>query len=471
MERIFKRALAVVCAAAMLGAGSSALAAEEAAPGISVQLDGKTLTFSDAAPQAKDGRTFLPVRAVFEAMGAQVSWSAADQTITAVRDDTTVTMTLGGTEATVERDGVTTPLVMDVAPYAEGGHTYVLVRFAAQAFGCSVGWDQDDQTVILIDAGKLLDEALAKHEFTYLERYMDYSQKYSKGIWDVEGSFDASMSLLGSDPMTMEGTMEGTTADATKMAMAMVLKMDLGTLLESEGGMSATDQEAFDQLKKDGIQLEMRGDLESGKLYYTMGGDFLEAAGMPADTWYSMDMAATYEAMGMDYAGLIGMAKDMDYTAMIASMLAMSAAPTDKDTAYTDLAAGVDLAAQLLSDDAWAVSGDKRILHYALEQEGLDAAIDFTLTMKGEDVVAYELAVTLSGVDAETGDPLFTMACNASMDQKDQMKASFQCSMPEVLEMELDMTGSYAQGKTAPVTAPPEGATVVDMMAGMPIAP
>ncbi len=90
MRRFCKRALAVLTAAAMLSAGSSALAAEGDA-GISVQLDGQTLTFSDAAPEARDGRTFLPVRAVFEAMGAQVSYDAASGAVTAVRDGTTAT--------------------------------------------------------------------------------------------------------------------------------------------------------------------------------------------------------------------------------------------------------------------------------------------------------------------------------------------------------------------------------------------
>ena len=127
-----------------LGTGTSALAAESvpaSAPstGISVQLDGRNLSFPDAAPEARDGRTFLPVRTVFEAMGAEVSYSPAAQTITAVRDGTTVTMALGGTTATVERSGVTTHIPMDAAPYAHDNRTYVPVRFAAQAFGCAVG--------------------------------------------------------------------------------------------------------------------------------------------------------------------------------------------------------------------------------------------------------------------------------------------------------------------------------------------
>ena len=160
MHTLPKRALAVACAAALLGTGTSALAAESvpaSAPStaISVQLDGRNLSFPDAAPEARDGRTFLPVRTVFEAMGAEVSYSPAAQTITAFRDGTTVTMALGGTTATVERSGVTTHIPMDAAPYAHDNRTYVPVRFAAQAFGCAVGWDAGDRTVILSFGGSL----------------------------------------------------------------------------------------------------------------------------------------------------------------------------------------------------------------------------------------------------------------------------------------------------------------------------
>ena len=215
MRRFCKRALAVLTAAAMLSAGSSALAAEGDA-GISVQLDGQTLTFSDAAPEARDGRTFLPVRAVFEAMGAQVSYDAASGAVTAVRDGTTVTMTLGSTEASVTMDGITTPVVMDVAPYAHDNRTYVPVRFAAQAFGCIVGWDADDRTVILIDTEKLVEDTIAKYDYTLLEKYLAYGQTYSTGIWDMDAAFDAELAL-GVAPITMDGELTGTVADGMQM--------------------------------------------------------------------------------------------------------------------------------------------------------------------------------------------------------------------------------------------------------------
>ena len=165
MTRMSHRILAAATALTVLSTGASALAAEAApiaeAPvsTIAVQLDGQALTFTDAVPQVKEERTFLPFRAVFEAMGAEVSYDAETNQVSATRDGTTVTMTLGSTEAAVTTGDVTTTLTMDVAPYAAENRTYVPVRFAAQAFGCAVGWDQDDSTVILVDTQKLLQDA------------------------------------------------------------------------------------------------------------------------------------------------------------------------------------------------------------------------------------------------------------------------------------------------------------------------
>ena len=102
---------ALVLTAALTG---SAMAAEAPA-GISVQLDGKNLTFTDAVPQARDNRTFLPFRAVFEAMGAVVTNDG--NVITATRDGKTLTMTVGSTAATVEENGTNTAITMDVATY------------------------------------------------------------------------------------------------------------------------------------------------------------------------------------------------------------------------------------------------------------------------------------------------------------------------------------------------------------------
>ena len=469
MNRFPRRILAAACAAALLSSGVPALAAEAAQPGISVQLDGELLSFPDARPEARDGRTFVPVRPVLEAMGAQVSYSASARTVTAVRGDATVTMALGGDTATVEKGGVTYQLPMDTAPYAHDNRTYVPVRFAAQAFGYIVGWDADDQTVILIDTEKLVADTAAQYDFTYLERYLAYGQKYSTGIWDMDMAFDAELAL-GVAPVTMDGVLAGTTADGTAMDASMTLRMDLRELLDSltegeAGGMSTADTELLDSLAEDGITMNLRGDLESGQLYFNLGGEFMTTAeGYDENTWFSLDMAAMYGSMGLDYDGIVGLASgDADYTALLSALLTLAAAePTDRDTAYAELAQGVDFAAQLLRDEAWTVSGNDRILHYAPELDGLAADLTFTLTLDGEDVSAYDLAAEVTVTDPESGMGL-TLAVAEAMDADGGMTANLSMGMGDVMSLTMDMTGAYTQGDAAPDTQPPEGAQVIDL--------
>lgn len=470
MNALTKRGLALVCAAALLSTGTSAFAAEGGSSGIAVQLDGQTLAFTDAAPEVKDGRTFLPFRAVFEAMGAQVSYSASAQTVTAVRDGTTVTMALGGTTATVERDGVTSTVTMDVAPYAHDNRTFVPVRFAAQAFGCTVGWDQDDQTVILIDTEKLVEDALSKYKFTYLDQYTQYSQKFNTGIWDLDAQMNGSLTLMGSDPLTFTGTGEGTIADAMKMAMNLGIKLDLKAFVESLNELSGGDSSAaltqedaalLNDLKTNGINMQLRGDMAEGKLYFTADSQLLEMSGLAAGTWYSMDLGALYDSMGMDYAGLIAASRDMDYTALIPMLLAAGGEPTDCTSAYSDLSAAVNLVAGLFCDDAFTASGNDRILHYVFNQDGVNAVLTFTLHLQDNAVAGYDLSVTC---DVENEQTPVSLTLEAGMDAKDQMTASFTLDGGEILTMEMALTGGYTKGSTAPATEPPAGATVQDLM-------
>ena len=59
--------------------------------GIKVLLDGKELAF-DVPPQLINSRTMVPMRKVFEAMGATVDWNGNTQTVTATKNDITVIM-------------------------------------------------------------------------------------------------------------------------------------------------------------------------------------------------------------------------------------------------------------------------------------------------------------------------------------------------------------------------------------------
>ena len=105
---------------------------------VSLQVNGEEVVLTDAAPEIRSGRTFIPARAVFEALGAAVTWDEDSRSAVAVKDGATVVMTIGSETAQVTENGETREIAMDVAPYIKGGRTYVPARFAAQALDCTV---------------------------------------------------------------------------------------------------------------------------------------------------------------------------------------------------------------------------------------------------------------------------------------------------------------------------------------------
>lgn len=114
---------------------------------IKVSIDGEYLQF-DVAPQIINDRTMVPLRAIFEELGAEVDWDGDTQTVTAMKNDICVIATIGSRRMYVD-DEVKT---IDVAPQLVGGRTLVPVRFVAEAFDCEVEWDAKRRTVYITDS-------------------------------------------------------------------------------------------------------------------------------------------------------------------------------------------------------------------------------------------------------------------------------------------------------------------------------
>lgn len=81
-----KKFLTALCVGLMLLC-SSVYAAEE----ISLEINGEAVE-TEVPPQIIDGRTMVPVRAIFELVGAEVSWDGDTKTVTGTKDGTTVIM-------------------------------------------------------------------------------------------------------------------------------------------------------------------------------------------------------------------------------------------------------------------------------------------------------------------------------------------------------------------------------------------
>lgn len=111
---------------------------------ISVIVGGNKVIF-DQPPIIEYGRTLVPLRAIFEALGANVVWDDNTQMVTATKGAKNISLRIGSANLYV--DGVIKTL--DVSAKLIGGRTFVPVRAISEAFGCNVGWDSHSQTVII----------------------------------------------------------------------------------------------------------------------------------------------------------------------------------------------------------------------------------------------------------------------------------------------------------------------------------
>lgn len=186
---------------------------------IGVWLDGETLNL-DALPEVKNQRTMVPVRAVGEAIGADVEWIQDKQQVVMTRAGSTVTMTLDSTTATV--DGKT--VEMDVAPYATNGRTLLPARYVAEFFGQKVDWDGEGRRVLITEdktvaegsnlerwalpMGSMLSYINTAHPQNFghgntrVAYRVESARRIMAGSWSIEGREDLARTVVS---MTLSG--------------------------------------------------------------------------------------------------------------------------------------------------------------------------------------------------------------------------------------------------------------------------
>jgi hypothetical protein len=134
-----------------VAAGAGALAvlvlmALPAAAQVAVRVDGSSLDLQPP-PIIQAGRVFVPLRGIFERLGASVVYD--NGTINATGNGRTISLQIGSTQASINGQTQT----LDVAPFIVGASTFVPLRFVSEALGASVDWDDANQVVSISTAG------------------------------------------------------------------------------------------------------------------------------------------------------------------------------------------------------------------------------------------------------------------------------------------------------------------------------
>lgn len=127
----------------------SIVATASAQNNISVFVNGQPVQFAGSGPRMIGSRVMVPLRGVFEQMGADVGWNEARQEVTAVTGDKNVRLNVGSTDAWVNNQS----MVLDAAPMKWNNRVFVPLRFLGESLGADVRWEPTMAAVYIDTTG------------------------------------------------------------------------------------------------------------------------------------------------------------------------------------------------------------------------------------------------------------------------------------------------------------------------------
>lgn len=116
---------------------------------VTLKLDGKKVV-CDVPPCIVENRTLIPARALFEELGAEVSWNEKKRVVTIDYDGTEIVLPIDSTKVTVGGE----KKELDVPAMIVKDRTMIPVRFVAEHFGFTVEWNESTYTVNVVPAYK-----------------------------------------------------------------------------------------------------------------------------------------------------------------------------------------------------------------------------------------------------------------------------------------------------------------------------
>lgn len=178
--KVNQRVLSLFLAILIIAVMPAVTFAENAAVN-AVFSDGIEIKF-DVLPIIENGRTLVPIRAIFENMGMAVDWDENERTVNANGNGNAISLKIDETSATVNGE----TLYMDVPPRIIEGRTLVPLRFVSESVGAKVLWDEEKRIVNIYKSIKS-DDKERRFPVTYkseinglgnVSLYFDYSDSY-----------------------------------------------------------------------------------------------------------------------------------------------------------------------------------------------------------------------------------------------------------------------------------------------------
>ena len=471
MKNVFRTALCAAVMTAAVCVPTFAVKADAPVPAkqgdFYVLANDQYVTFTDAVPQIRDSRSYLPMATVFDQLGFKdIQWNDAQRSVTASKDGVTVKLVIGSPSIALTKDGKTTTITTDVAPYIDAAtsRTYVPFGLVADALGYKVGWDAGQKAVIIDD----VDAILADNQATYqhMDDYMAYAKTFTQQDQKVTGSYSAVLDVDSEDadigPMNVDATLKGDYTMIQQGQSAVQFK----TGMTADAKIAINGQDVTQAILGDtGVKLplsldvELRGDVTSGLFYVNMTG-LSDLTGIPDQTWYKMDLKSMFDQMsdttGMSYDTLMQLSAasaDQGFQQTLADILKNAPVTSVNGTTADTLRQLNDM----LADSSFKKSGSDYVS--TMTEDG--ATVKFTLRYSGSKVTGYAMDMTADL------DGMGTMSMTAGMKDK-ALNANMAFTVDDgegsLVKLTMTMDGAYQATSQKPNTQPPAGAQIVDLL-------
>lgn len=153
-----------------------------------VIMDGQVVSF-DMPPVIQDGTTLVPMRAIFESLGATVEWDSAKWTATATRSGNRIVVTIGKPSVWINGDDIP----VNVPPQIINETTMIPLRVISEGLGAVVEWDGATKTITI--TGPLRDDATLSQ--TTFEHFYHSQSPLMQHACDAKATRDGGYIVVG----------------------------------------------------------------------------------------------------------------------------------------------------------------------------------------------------------------------------------------------------------------------------------
>ena len=455
MKFLKKAASVVMCAAMALIPCSFAFASDVET---TIYVNGADTGIESTDIITRGGYIFAPYDQLFSALGTGMVSSESAKTVTAVTDETQVTFAVGSDQAIITENGTNVYEKIPVSVFEENSTIYVPVRYAAEAIGSNVGWDNTNKAVIISNSDLMLRQHGGSFEIAdEITRF--FAADVEQGTQKIAGQIDFSGSIVDTEAgetttlsgaLVIDGVSDAANADVS-CALKLNEKQLDDILTKLQAGEEA--QSIADALKDCSIDFILDGE----NLILYLYSDLFEAGGLAPNTWIELDMGSMYEQMGLgNLADIAAQASDMSFEEQM--KLVIDAVPLDDVIISSSMLESYALALDMMSDSTFTKT-DAGYKSTQTTELGAGAYLSMSFNVPC-DANGNVTGFGFSYMASQNGTPFMTMEMSSTLTE---MTVNMNMNIEDVVTFDANGTITASETTDTIRTKPDSSSSIISL--------